>query len=69
MKTIKINNQKDLREYFNNNTLFLSKKSSLIFKENLKLGNNIEFSGTNILGFNNSISSNCNLANIKFAPA
>lgn len=64
MKTIKINNQKDLRAYFNNDTLFLSKNSSLIFKGKLKLGNNIEITGTNVLGFNNQISSNCNLVNI-----
>ena len=65
MKTIKISNQNDLRDYFGNKTLYLSKKSTIQFKGSLKLGNNIEFSGINVFGFNNKILSNCIFENVE----
>lgn len=64
MKTIKISNQNDLRDYFGNKTLYLSKKSTIQFKGSLKLGNNIEFYGINFFGFNNKILSNCIFENV-----
>ena len=59
MKTNKIDNQDDLQRIFNNKSLYLKRGSILIFKTNLKLGNNIEFEGENIFGKNNKIESNC----------
>ena len=65
MKTNKIDNQDDLQRIFNNKSLYLKRGSILIFKTNLKLGNNIEFEGENIFGKNNKIESNCKIHNVK----
>lgn len=64
MKTYKIDNQDVLQEFFQNMSLYLKKGSKIIFKNNLKLGNNIEFEGKNILGSGNEIKSNCQINNL-----
>lgn len=64
MKTYKIDNQDVLQEFFQNKTLYLKKDSKIIFKSNLKLGNNIEFEGKNIFGRDNDIKSNCQISNL-----
>lgn len=65
MKTVKIFDQNHLRDFFQNNTLYLEKNSNLQFNEDLKIGNNIEFSGVNIFGVGNKIFSNCIFENVK----
>ena len=48
-KFINITTERDLREYFQNETLYLSKKSNLKIEQNIILENNIKFSGINII--------------------
>lgn len=54
----------ELKSHFKNNSLKLNKGSSIIFHENLALGNNIEFFGKNIFGKNNLIQTGSIIDNI-----
>ena len=64
-KKIIIKNQKELFNYFKDNTLRLKKNSKLTFLNPLSLGYNIVFEGNIILGKNNKIATNCILKNTK----
>lgn len=65
MKTNKIKTQNELQQIFKNSTLYLKPGSTITYKGNLILGNNIEFSGINIFGIGNKINSNCQIMNVK----
>lgn len=60
-----IKNQKELFNYFKDNTLRIKKNSKLTFLKPLSLSSNILFEGSIILGKNNKIGPNCILKNTK----
>ena len=63
-KKITINSEKDLIDYFQDESLRMKKNSFVSFQNNIKLGSNILFEGKIYLGKNNIIGPNCVLNNI-----
>lgn len=64
-KKIILRSEYELKNFFNDNTLRMKKKSYLSFQENLELGSNILFDGNVNLGKNNRIEDNCNIKELK----
>tara|TARA_B000000609_G_C24020561_1_gene265161 strand:+ start:47 stop:631 length:585 start_codon:yes stop_codon:yes gene_type:complete len=64
-KKIILRSEYELKNFFNDNTLRMKKKSYLSFQENLELGSNILFDGKVDLGKNNRIEDNCNIKELK----
>jgi bifunctional UDP-N-acetylglucosamine pyrophosphorylase/glucosamine-1-phosphate N-acetyltransferase len=64
IKKITINSEKNLIDYFKDESLRMKKNSFISFQNNLKLGSNILFEGKINLGKNNTIAPNCTLNNI-----
>jgi len=64
IKKITINSEKNLIDYFQDESLRMKKNSFISFQNNLKLGSNILFEGKIYLGKNNTIGPNCTLNNI-----
>jgi bifunctional UDP-N-acetylglucosamine pyrophosphorylase / glucosamine-1-phosphate N-acetyltransferase len=64
-KKIIIKNQKELFNYFKDNTLRIKKNSKLTFLKPLSLNSNVLFEGSIILGKNNKIGPNCILKNTR----
>tara|TARA_B100001093_G_C26652168_1_gene937964 strand:- start:372 stop:1025 length:654 start_codon:yes stop_codon:yes gene_type:complete len=62
-KFINITTERDLREYFQNETLYLSKKSNLKIEPYITLENNIKFSGINIIRSGTKVNSNSSIIN------
>lgn len=62
-KKIIIVNQKQLINYFKDESLRMKKNSTISFNKNLKLGPNIVFEGKINIGKNNTIGPNCFLKN------
>ena len=65
IEKIIIKNQKELFNYFKDNTLRIKKNSKLTFLKPLNISSNILFEGNIILGKNNKIGPNCILKNTK----
>jgi bifunctional UDP-N-acetylglucosamine pyrophosphorylase/glucosamine-1-phosphate N-acetyltransferase len=66
MKSITLKNQNELRAFFENENLFMSKGSVLNFKNNLILGNNVHFEGRVKFGSDNTVLNNSKLINCNF---
>ena len=63
MRKLVFKNQNSLQEYFKNNSLFLSNKSTLVVYDDIELDNNITFSGQVKIGKQNKIYRNSSINN------